>query len=320
MSSLKSTDLFVVQRPTNSAGATDKGTYKATAAQLSEFLNIQSAVYFKGTANFSDSTATPSNPSNGDMYVNSDATSGGAAFAWGTSVPANATVELGDQVIYSSSDSAWYVVDDGGSGGGSGTLTGVAAGDGISVDNTNPAQPEVNLLTALTSSTTVPSTRSNHSGGVDGLAVSDDVTPTTGVTSSNNPTFVVTADLLFSTNKDIQDSIADAVVGFNSVVDSNPPSRWDQTYNGTSYGGVASNVPASVSVSASGTTRNVEVALAGTTTPGVFLAPAAADVNPDSVDLTEDDGDLSKVHAVTPNLLYQYYTPRNFDLLSPLPS
>lgn len=318
MSSLKSTDLFVVQRPANSEGKTDKGTYKATATQIAEFINLQSAVYFKGTANFTDDQQVPANPSNGDLWVNSDETVDGGLFAWGTHVPDGAVVDKGDQAVYSSSDSTWYILS--GGGGGTGTLTGVAAGDGINIDATNAATPEVNVVVAKTSAEPVAGDE-NRIGGVAGIAVDTDVTPSDSVTSSPNPSFAVTADLLFATNQAIQGSIDGAITTLNGVVDLTPADRWSSTYNGSSYDGNPANLAPSIEASSTGSTRNLSVNLADTTVPGVFLAPVAADVNPDAKDVDgSPDGKLSKVHAVTPNLLFQYYTPRNFDLLNSLPS
>ena len=65
MANLKTSDLFVVQRPVNSAAdKTDAGLYKVTSAEISQFLNTQDAVFFKGTANFTESTQAPTSPQN----------------------------------------------------------------------------------------------------------------------------------------------------------------------------------------------------------------------------------------------------------------
>ena len=106
------------------------------------------------------------------------------------------------------------------------------------------------------------------------------------------------------------------------VQDTSPPARWTVTdYNGTSYDGDVSGLGVSqLQPTSTGASRSLAVSLAGTTTPGVFLAPVDDDVNPDNADAAVADGGLSKVHAVTPNLVYEYYTPRNFSLLPVLPT
>ena len=153
-------------------------------------------------------------------------------------------------------------------------------------------------------------------------AIALDADVAAGPGDSPNPNAVVTAGQLKATNDALDTATAGGITGLSAVQDPAPPTRWTTTdYEGTSYDGVVANLGVSqLQPTNTGASRTLAVSLADTGTPGVFLAPVDADVNPANADNTVADGKLSKVHAVTPNLVYEYYTPRNFNLLPVLPT
>ena len=338
MSNLKGTDLFVVQRPANSVGKEDKGTYKLEASDLVQYLNAQDAVFFKGTADFTDGTQAPTNPENGDLWINDDETNGGGLFAWGNHDPSGSTVTLSDKAIYATSgfgadgsEAGWYII---GGSSASGTLTGVSADAPITVDdlgegvNADPSAPRIKIKFAKRSdgSPYILDGDGNEKvyptgtepGVVQSIAMDSDVAA--GADDSPNPNAVVTAAQLKATNDALATAAGGGITDLSAVQDDNPPDRWEVTdYNGTSYDGDVSGLGVTMLLpDNTGTSRSFAVSLADTGTPGVFLAPVAQDVDPDNAKEGDLDGNLSKVHAVTPNLVYQYYLPRNFSLLPDL--
>ena len=333
MSNLKGTDLFVIQRPSNSAGKTDKGTYKLEASDLVQYLNAQDAVFFKGTADFTAADQAPTNPENGDLWINDDETNGGGLFAWGNHDPSGATVTLSDKAIYATSGfgddgsaAGWYII---GGSSASGTLTGISANSPITVDDIDsndidPSAPRIQIKFAKHSDGSdymdkvYPS--GDEPGVVQSIAIASDVAA--GADESPNPNAVVTADLLKATNDALNTATAGGITTLSAVQDPNPSARWEvDDYEGTSYDGDVSKLNVTQLIpDNSGATRSLAVSLADTNTPGVFLAPVDDDVDPAKADNAVADGKLSKVHAVTPNLLYEFYTPKDFSILSELPT
>ena len=340
MSNLKGTDLFVVQRPANSAGKEDKGTYKLEASDLVQYLNAQDAVFFKGTADFTDETQAPNNPENGDLWINDDETNGGGSFAWGNHDPSGSTVTLSDKAIYATtgfgadgSEAGWYII---GGSSASGTLTGISADAPITVDDlgegetADPSAPRIKIKFAKRSdgSAYIVDGDGNEKvyptgtepGIVQSIATDADVDPNTEA-ENVSLNAVVTAAQLRATNIALNTATGGGITTLSAVRDNDPPDRWTITdYSGTGYDGDVSGLGVTMLLPTNtGTSRTLAVSLASADTPGVFLAPIAQDVDPDNRKADDVDGNLSKVHAVTPNLLFQYYTPRNFNLLSELP-
>lgn len=315
MSILANSDLFIVQRPDGG----EAGTYKIEWESILDNIAASPAVQFQGTADFTNNSEDPSPANNGDLWVNT--TDG--TFAWANPETASKAVEEGDYCIWDANDGVWRFLGSVGGGGG-GAVTSVDGNSPISAVG-NATEGDVVLQIKMASysdgSTYVRDfPAGTEPGVVAAIALDSDVAA--GPDDSDNPNAVVTAAQLKATNDALSGATGGSVSGTTAVQDPTPPSRWTATgYVGTSYDGDVSNLGVSQLIPTSvGAARTFAVSLADTGTPGVFLAPVDADVDPDGADASEDDGKLSKVHAVTPNLVYQYYTPRNFSLLTELPS
>ena len=315
MSTLVNSDLFIVQRPDGG----DQGTYKIEWESILENIAASPAVQFQGTANFTSAAEDPSSSNgrnNGDLWVNT--TDG--TFAWANPETVSKSVEEGDYCIWDANDGVWRFL--GSVGGGGGAVTSVDGNSPISVVG-NATEGDVILQVKMASfsdgSTYVRDfPAGTEPGVVAAIALDNDVAA--GPDDSPNPNAVVTAAQLKATNDALDGATGGSITGTTAVQDPNPPSRWTASgYLGTSYDGNVSALGVSQLIPVStGASRTFAVSLADTGTPGVMLAPIAADVDPDSADPSFADGKLSKVHAVTPNLVYEYYTPRNFALLPEL--
>ena len=314
MSTLANSDLFIVQRPSGG----DAGTYKIEWESILDNIAASPAVQFKGTANFTAPGEDPAPAQNGDLYANT--TDG--TFAWANPEEANKAVVVGDYCIWDSDDGVWRFI--GGVGGGGGAVDSVDANTPLSMvgDATEgDVVMQIKLASYSDGSTYVREFPAGAEPGVvASIALDADVAA--GPDDSPNPNAVVTAGQLKATNDALDTATAGGISGLTAVQDPTPPSRWTVTdYNGTSYDGDVSGLGVSqLQPTSTGSARTLAVSLADTGTPGVFLAPVDADVDPDNADSAVVDGGLSKVHAVTPNLVYEYYTPRNFTLLPELPA
>ena len=299
MSNLTNSDLFVVQRPSGDTA----GTYSINWQTILQNIAATPTVLFRGARDFTDANDDPSPNYNGDMYVSN--TSG--VFAWANSEsgtdPKN--VLEGDYVIWDNPNSVWRFIGN------------IHDGNVDSVSGQLPLSPTNDDTTG---NVTVESRQATDllSGHVARLATANDV-----AFDNNSPSSiaVVTADLLQATNAALDVGNINGLTDISAVQDPNPPSNWTiTTYNGTNYTGNVSTLNVSMlSPDNTGPTRSIAVSLASQSTPGVFLAPTTSDIDPTNGDINSPDGGLSRVHAVTPNLLYQYYTPRNFDDLNELP-
>ena len=349
MSALKTTDLFVIQRPVNgdTSGGDDRGTYKLTGEQLSQFLNAQDAVFFKGTANFTDVDEAPKDPQNGDLWVNDDETNGGGLFNWGNHDPSGGTVVLNDKAIYATSgfgadgsEPGWYII---GGSTASGTLTGITAGDGIEVNNDQPATPQVSLRPAQLTSTAVGGTDQPPSrfGGVDAIAIATDVAADKS-NPSPNPTAVVTAELLKATNDALSAATAGGVTDVNGVnpKDADIPDQWKDSADTSTYqkkesDGSITPKPAINVYDESNNVKDVYVKFATENQVGVsYIAEAdtgaimdfsgAERFKPDDANGDDDPvvlgGNLDNHGMMTTRRTYNNFVPRDFDLLNPLPT
>ena len=317
MSTLANSDLFIVQRPSGM----DSGTYKIEWESVLDNIAASPAVQFKGTANFTSAADDPSGNGegrdNGDLWVNT--TDG--TFAWANPETASKAVLEGDYCIWDADDGVWRFI--GSVGGGGGAVDSVDANTPLSTVG-GATEGDVVLQIKMASfsdgSTYVREfPLGTEPGVVASIALDSDVAA--GDDPSPNPNAVVTAAQLKATNDALDTATAGGISGLTAVQDPNPPARWTASdYEGTSYDGDVSSLGVTqLQPTASGSARTLAVSLADTGTPGVFLAPVDDDVNPANADSDEADGKLSKVHAVTPNLVYEFYTPRNFNLLSELP-
>jgi hypothetical protein len=331
---LDSRDLFVVQR---TFGTDADKLFKTTAEDIADFIASTPAVHYMGQRDFTNVADTPgsragdSAPEDGDLWVNGQTTAG--RFAWtpdhqprdpddGTSA---LPVTYFDKCIWNANESKWDVFTGSDS---EGTLTGITAQEPLVVDDSDPAVPDLKIAFAKYSDGTTyvkDFPTGDEPGVVQSIALESDVEvdPLNPDDPSPNPNAVVPAELLKETNRRLLNAVAGGVsdVDHDGVEASDVSARWSATYNGSTYGGDPEALPASVIVKTDPTDpshRTVVGLLAGVDEPGAFLAPIDADVNPDNADTSVPDGGLSKVHAVTPNLVYEYYTPRNFSLLPEL--
>ena len=174
---LEAADVLVVQKQSGT-----QENRKLTVQQLSEYVQSNPAVTFKGTADMTNAASEPANPQGGDLYINSASAAG--AFAWtGGSDPYTGTVSTNAQAVYVSSV-GWTVTNNSGADLGVETVQGTLP---ITVNSTNDAEPiiSVNAATVLTTGV--------NTSGVVTVATNADVTSgTAGV--------IVTAAQLKTTN------------------------------------------------------------------------------------------------------------------------
>ena len=206
---LLNTDLFVIQRPTDSGNH-----FKLTGEKLKEFIAAGDTIVYKGSRDFTQGSQDPSTDgtgvNTGDIYVNNhpnaDATGGWAANISG------ATVHPGDRAIWDGS--AWDLISaDSGSG-----VTEVIGIEPIEVDDTTKTEPIVSVNNALETSAALASGRNSRKGVVPSIAVADDVASNPG-NPSPNPDAVVPADLVKEVNEEIVLLDARVTVNIGEIVD-----------------------------------------------------------------------------------------------------
>ena len=181
---LEATDLLVVQKQ---SGA--KEIRKASLTQLSDYLQADPGVVYKGTANFTDGAEEPVTKNTGDLYIN-DAP-GDGTWAWSTNSDGITDVKAGDRALYNGT--SWDVIQ---SGVGEAGVTKVNASLPLTVTGTD-AEPNIESRQATTA----------LSGHVVRLADDDDVKKD----GTGSTTAVVTADLLKATNIALDGAIAGGV-------------------------------------------------------------------------------------------------------------
>ena len=123
--SLKSTDLFYVQRPSGG----DAGNYKMNAGELIDFIGGSPAVVYRGAVDCTapvGSQLDPNPPVVGDLYVNTgvgtvDGTGSDSSDSW-VGITGEA-IEEGDRILFDGTD--WAIIGSSG-GGGVTTVTGTA--------------------------------------------------------------------------------------------------------------------------------------------------------------------------------------------------
>jgi len=331
---LDSRDLFVVQR---TFGADSDNIYKATAEQISDFIASTPAVHYMGARDFTKVAETPgnvtgdANPQDGDLWVNSQTTSG--RFAWGEHLPkdpangtSNLPVNYFDKCIWNSTESRWDVFAGNTS---EGTLTDVTAEFPLEVDRTNAAEPDISIKAARETNGTkvvdeAPS--GDNSGVVEAIAVAADVAANKG-SASPNPYAVVPAHLLKVTNEALADATAGGVTDVNGV---NPkaddiPDHWKNDADTSTYATPAINV-----YDGTGNVKDVYVEFATENQVGVsYIAPAsggavieftnAMENNPEIEDGSGDP--LVDNHGMmTTRRTFVNFVPRDFSILNDLPA
>ena len=93
---LESTDLLVVQKQ---SGA--KEIRKASLSQLSDYLQAEPGVVYKGLANFTDGAEEPATKNMGDLYINN--APGEGTWAWSANSDGITDVSPGDRALYNGS-------------------------------------------------------------------------------------------------------------------------------------------------------------------------------------------------------------------------
>lgn len=187
---LESTDLLVVQKQ---SGA--KEIRKASLSQLSDYLQAEPGVVYKGLANFTDGADEPLTKNMGDLYINN--APGDGTWAWSANSDNITDVKPGDRALYNGT--TWDIIQSGSDDAG---VVKVTASEPLSVSG-DEDQPNIESRQASTV----------LSGHVARLATEDDVKKDgTGSTSA-----VVTADLLKATNAALDGALAGGITNIIPV-------------------------------------------------------------------------------------------------------
>lgn len=194
---LLNTDLFVIQRPTDAGKH-----FKLTGEKLKQYLAAGDTLIYKGSRDFTQSSQDPSQDgtgvSIGDIYLNNnpsaDQTGGWAANILGQTVNPN------DRALWNGS--SWDLISSG-SGGGAVGVTAITGIEPIDVDDTTAGEPIISVNAALETDASLGLERTSRSGVVSAIAVESDVIANVG-TASPNPDAVVPADLLKTSNEEIE--------------------------------------------------------------------------------------------------------------------
>ena len=189
---LESTDLLVVQKQ---SGA--KEIRKASLSQLSDYLQAEPGVIYRGLANFTDGAEEPASKNMRDLYINN--APGDGTWAWSANSDGITNVKTGDRALYNGT--TWDIIQSGSDDAG---VTSVTASLPLSVTGT-AEEPNIESRQASTT----------ESGHVQRLATDADVAKD-GTGSTNA---VVTADLLKQTNIALDGAIAG---GVSNVIGQDP--------------------------------------------------------------------------------------------------
>ena len=181
---LESTDLLVVQKQ---SGA--KEIRKASLSQLSDYLQTEPGVTYKGLANFTNGAEEPTTKNVGDLYINN--APGPGTWAWSVNSDGITDVVPGDRALYNGVN--WDVIQCGTDDAG---VTSVTASLPLSVTGT-AEEPNIESRQATVT----------DSGHVARLATDADVAKD----GTGSTTAVVTADLLKATNAALDGAIAGGV-------------------------------------------------------------------------------------------------------------
>ena len=205
---LESTDLFVVQKQGG-----NKEIRKASLGQLSDYLQAEPGVVYKGQANFTIAGDEPGVRNTGDLYINNAPGSG--TWDWSANSGSITDVEPGDRCLWNGTN--WDVIQ---SGVGDAGVEKVTASVPLSVSG-DAAEPNIESRQATTT----------LSGHVARLATEADVVAGSGTGSVNA---VVTADLLKKSNEDILSATSGGLTSVQGI---------DPIEVATSGGGATVNSP-----------------------------------------------------------------------------
>ena len=206
---LLNTDLFVIQRPTDSGKH-----FKLTGEKLKEFIAAGDSIVYKGSRDFTQAAQDPSQDgtgvNTGDIYINNHpnaaATGGWAANILGEEV------DPGDRAIWNGS--AWDLIAAGSDAG----VTDITGIEPIVVDDTTSGEPIISVNDALATDAALGADRTSRKGVVPSIAVSTDVTVNVGQPSPN-PSAVVPAELLKTSNETVAALDARVTVNEGDIVD-----------------------------------------------------------------------------------------------------
>ena len=188
---LESTDLLVVQKQSGS-----KEIRKASLGQLSDYLQAEPGVVYKGQANFTIAGDEPGVRNTGDLYINN--APGAGTWDWSANSGGITDVVPGDRCLWNGTN--WDIIQ---SGVGDAGVEKVTASLPLTVTG-DAAEPNIESRQATTT----------LSGHVARLATDADVTANTGTGSTNA---VVTADLLKKSNEDILSATSGGVTSVQGV-------------------------------------------------------------------------------------------------------
>ena len=303
--SLQPNDLFIVQ------DSGDKKLYNIKFSQLEADIQAGSVLSFRGYVNLNNGPSGQLDPDpqqNGDVYIN-NADAATINVNWSMAAGITSAQE-GDRVVWVADSSEWILVATGGEG--NGIVEGIQGTYPVQVDNSN------NVSTSTTPVVSVDvSTKAEYDAA-----------------DSSTEDQLVDEKLLREVVSDVVPEDG-AITTINVGTEQDPPSRWKQRFedkNGTPYYDGTSdrflNIGSAIKVTGTDTAPTLAVGLAGqydhgtnaNSRPGLFFAPNDSDIDPSLADVTIEDGGMSEVHAVTPNLLFQFYVPRNFELLNNIDS
>ena len=133
---LEATDLLVVQK--QSGG---KEVRKASLTQLSDYLQSEPGVVYKGQANFTDGAQEPGTKNVGDLYINN--APGAGTWAWGANSSSITNVSPGDRALWNGSE--WDVIQSGSDDVG---VTAVTGSLPITISGT-AGEPNVEILSLI---------------------------------------------------------------------------------------------------------------------------------------------------------------------------
>ena len=206
---LLNTDLFVIQRPTDSGKH-----FKLTGEKLKEYIAAGDTIVYKGSRDFTQASQDPSQDGTGvnvgDIYINNHPNAG-ATGGWAANILGE-EVDPGDRAIWNGT--SWDLLHDG-SDAGVVDITGI---EPIVVDDTTAGEPIISVNDALETSAALGPDRTSRKGVVPAIAVASDIASNVG-NASPNPEAVVPADLIKDINENIDSIDARVTVNEGDIVD-----------------------------------------------------------------------------------------------------
>ena len=206
---LLNTDLFVIQRPTDSGKH-----FKLTGEKLKEFIAAGDSIVYKGSRDFTQAAQDPSQDgtgvNTGDIYINNHPNAA-ATGGWAANI-LGAEVDPGDRAIWNGS--AWDLIAAGSDAG----VTDITGIEPIVVDDTTSGEPIISVNDALATDAGLGASRTSRKGVVSAIATANDVAVAVGQPSPN-PSAAVPAELLKASNETVAALDARVTVNEGDIVD-----------------------------------------------------------------------------------------------------